>query len=143
MPGSKCNEDVPGFALRAQPRLLQSREPPIQSVVVVDDTSRAAALAATRGALEGCFKACASTFSFASCISARQSASVAPPKSISGRSAANGVAATPNATDVPTRTAIGATAGWTFGDLKLPSIQIGPRSATALGFLDLALSVRS
>src|SRR6059036_3874671 len=80
----------------------------IYSAAAVDDAPRGDEFAPTRGAFgDGCFNARASTFSFASCISARQSASVAPPKSINGRSAAAGVAATPNATDVPTRTAIG------------------------------------
>ena len=72
-------------------------------------------------------------------ISALQSRSDAPPKSIKG-SNASGDATMPSPTAAPVRAATGPTAGPTTGVLNVPPITIRPLRASRLGRFDLALS---
>jgi hypothetical protein len=65
-----------------------------------------------------------------------QSASCCPGVDQGGK-AASGFSA-PKATELATRAVIGPTAGWTCGELKLPSTTIGPRRARRLGRFDWA-----
>ena len=76
--------------------------------------------------------------SLASCISPRQSASCAAPGVDQGSKAASGFSA-PKATELATRAVIGPTAGWTCGELKLPSTTIGPRRARETRALRLGI----